>query len=130
VLTEICAALSDAPRARSCTTPPSSPRQPGGLGLGRGVRRDIDRYLGMLAATMGDAAVAAEHYEAALARRRDRRRPLAARTRYWFGRCWSAVPTRLSASAAACSGGEQAVCRRAWYGGLGERRRHGDLKAT
>jgi len=88
VLTELCAALADAPRARVLYDL-LAPRR-GSLAVwvwGVACAGSVDRYLGMLAATMGDAPVAAEHYEAALAQEESiGATPLAARTRYWFGR--------------------------------------------
>ena len=46
-----------------------------------------DRYLGMLAATYGDAGRAREHYESALRlEERLRTPPAVARTQYWYGR--------------------------------------------
>ena len=88
VLTEVCAARADAPRARALYDL-LAPRR-GSLAVwvwGVACAGSVDRYLGMLAATMGDAETAAEHYAAALAHEESiGAAPLAARTRYWFGR--------------------------------------------
>ena len=88
VLTEVCVALGDAGRARVLYDL-FLPRR-GSLAVwvwGVACAGAVDRYLGMLAATMGDAALAAEHFEAALAHEDGiGARPLVARTRYWFGR--------------------------------------------
>jgi DNA-binding SARP family transcriptional activator len=47
----------------------------------------VDRFLGILAATLGRLEEAAGHYEAALElEERMKARPLAARTRYWYAR--------------------------------------------
>jgi tetratricopeptide (TPR) repeat protein len=47
----------------------------------------VDRFLAMLAATLGRLEVAAAHYETALELEdRMKARPLAARTRYWYAR--------------------------------------------
>jgi predicted ATPase len=47
----------------------------------------VDRFLGMLAATLGRLDDAAAHYKTALeVEERMKARPLAARTRYWFAR--------------------------------------------
>ena len=88
VLTEVCAARADAPRAQALYDL-LAPRR-GSLAVwvwGVACAGSVDRYLGMLAATMGDTATAAEHYESALAQEESiGAAPLAARTRYWFGR--------------------------------------------
>jgi tetratricopeptide (TPR) repeat protein len=88
VLSEICAGRSDAPRAQALYDL-LLPRR-GSLAVwvwGVACAGSIDRYLGMLAATMGDAKKAAEHYEAALVQEKSvGAAPLVARTSYWFGR--------------------------------------------
>jgi hypothetical protein len=47
----------------------------------------VDRFLAMLAATLGRLEAAAAHYQTALELEdRMKARPLAARTRYWYAR--------------------------------------------
>jgi DNA-binding CsgD family transcriptional regulator len=57
------------------------------IGHGVACYGSVDRYLGMLAATLGDAATAARHYEDALAlNRRIGARTWLAHTAYWYAR--------------------------------------------
>ena len=57
------------------------------IAWGVSCRGAFDRYLGMLAATVGKVDLAREHYESALAlEERLRTAPAIARTQYWYGR--------------------------------------------
>ncbi len=126
VLTECCAALGDAAGARALYDA-FLPRA-GSLVVwvwGVACAGAVDRFLGMLAATKGDAAAAASHYEAALALEESiGAAPLVARTKHWYGRLLLVERRRGRPRARPPAlGGEQAVGRRARHVGAGRRRR-------